>query len=127
MVERITNASAKALATSGPEGINVVPVSVVRVTPELITLYDFFMGKTVRNLVATPTVALACWSGLQGIQVRAIAVYITTGEDFDAAATEMRQQFPERILKGLIHLTPTAVFDVSADTVRIGQTLMVAD
>lgn len=111
---QISDAEARALATTGPNGVNVVPVSVVNVTNTEIHLYDFFMGKTVVNLQAEPQVALTAWSGLSGMQVKATATYVTNGDVFAAAKTEMRERFPERTLSGVIVLTPTAVYDISA-------------
>ena len=111
---QITNADARALATTGPRGVNVVSVSVVAVTAEAIYLYDFFMGKTSENLQAESSVALAVWSGLVGVQVKATAEYVTTGDMFDAATTEMLERFPDRTLRGVIVLTPQTVYDISA-------------
>lgn len=110
----IETASAKALATTGPHGVNVVPVSVITINQNgTIWLYDFFMGKTAANLQTEPTVALTCWSDMTGVQVKATATYSTSGEEFTTAEMAMREQFPERTLKGLIILTPTTIFDVS--------------
>lgn len=109
----IENADAKALATYGPAGLNVVPVSVVTLTSFAIQLYNFFMDKTVANLAANGEVSLTAWRGLHGVQVRGTAEYLTDGEAFAAAVSEMRARFPERTLAGVIHITPTTIFDVS--------------
>lgn len=114
IIEAITGAEAKALATSGPEGLNVVPVSVVELHGNAIHLFDFFMDKTVKNLLVEPTVALTAWAGLSGVQVRATATYSVDGEIFTAAEVKMKEQFPERTLRGVIILMPTAVYDISA-------------
>jgi predicted pyridoxine 5'-phosphate oxidase superfamily flavin-nucleotide-binding protein len=110
----ITTAEAKALATTGPAGLNVVPVSVVNVKEGNIYLYDFFMKKTAVNVKAEATVVLTAWSGLAGVQVHADAIYIDQGEVFSREADAMKVQFPERTLKGVIVLTPTSVYDISA-------------
>lgn len=120
IIDQIMNADARALATCGPHGINVVPVSVVEVVDSGIHLYNFFMGKTIENLIVEPQVALTCWKGLQGIQVKAEAAYLTAGALFDVAAVQMKERFPERTLDGVIALTPTQIFDVSADKNRAG-------
>ena len=125
MQTQLETAEAKALATYGPAGINVVPVSVIAVTETEIHLYDFFMGKTVENIKAEAAVALTAWSGLQGVQVRATAAYCTEGAVFTAAQTEMQVRFSDRVLKGVVVLTPTAVYDISADANRAG-TLIVS-
>ncbi len=114
------SATSKALATTGPAGLNVVPVSVVKVVDGVIYLYNFFMHKTVENLVVEPVVSLVCWNGLVGIQVRAVASYETSGECFAATVDEMKVRFPDRTLSGVIALRPTAVFDISAESTRAG-------
>src|SRR3989338_2963476 len=48
----LETAAAKALATNGPEGINVVPVSMIRVNENDIWLFEFFMDKTAKNAEA---------------------------------------------------------------------------
>jgi predicted pyridoxine 5'-phosphate oxidase superfamily flavin-nucleotide-binding protein len=118
--QQLQTAEAKALATQGPAGLNVVPVSVITVTDREIHLYDFFMRKTVENIKAEGTVALTAWSGLEGVQVRAMAEYVTDGAVFTAAQTEMQERFPERVLKGVVVLMPTAVYDISAGVERAG-------
>ncbi len=114
IADSITGAEARALATTGPHGVNCVPVSVVEVTDEAIYLYDFFMGKTVENVRATPEVALTCWTGLAGVQVKATAEYVTKGELYTQAKTKMLERFPERTLSGVLVLSPTNVYDISA-------------
>lgn len=111
---QIEGANARALATYGPHGVNVVPVSVIAVTDEHIHLYDFFMGKTVDNLKDVPNVALSCWEGLTGVQVKGIATYLSEGEAYESAKQEMTKRFPERMLSGVIEITPEEVFDISA-------------
>jgi predicted pyridoxine 5'-phosphate oxidase superfamily flavin-nucleotide-binding protein len=119
----LLNAEAKALATIGPAGLNVVPVSVIDVTEDNIFLFDFFMGKTVENIQAEAQVALTAWAGLTGVQVRATAEYISDGEVFDVANETMKEQYPERVLKGVLVLTPKAVYDVTADRELAGTLL----
>jgi predicted pyridoxine 5'-phosphate oxidase superfamily flavin-nucleotide-binding protein len=116
----LETAEAKALATTGPNGINVVPVSVIVVTETEIHLFDFFMNKTAENIKVESAVALTAWTGLEGIQVKAIAEYVASGEVYEAAVTTMQEQFPERVLKGVVVLSPQAVYDISADRERAG-------
>lgn len=111
---QITAAEGKAMATTGPHGVNVVPVSVVELRGDAIHLFDFFMGKTVENLTAEPQVALAFWSGLTGIQIKGTAEYVAAGELYDAAVAEMAERFPERTLSGVIVVTPERVYDTGA-------------
>lgn len=121
VVEMVTSATARALASSGPQGINVVPVSVVKVLEERIYLYNFFMHKTVENIMAEPNVSLACWVGLSGVQIKAVAEYVTTGIVFETACVEMKERFPERILSGVIVLLPREVYDISAEANKAGK------
>ena len=114
IAETITNAESRALATTGPHGVNVVPVSVVEVVGDEIHLFDFFMNKTVANLKADPAVTLTAWSGLVGIQVKAVANYQAEGELFETSVPQMKVRFPDRILSGVIVLRPTDIFDISA-------------
>ena len=120
MVAMIETALARALATSGPHGVNVVPVSVLKVESDKVYLYNFFMGKTVENIAVQPLVALTCWQGLEGIQIKAIAEYVSGGPMFESAVEEMKMRFPDRTLKGVIVVIPTAVYDISADAARAG-------
>jgi predicted pyridoxine 5'-phosphate oxidase superfamily flavin-nucleotide-binding protein len=113
ITETLANAQAKALATNGPAGLNVVPVSMIRVRDDSIWLFDFFMDKTVVNIQAEPTVALTAWSNTTGIQVKGIADYQISGDEFDQAVTWVYQQNPERIVRGLISVSPIALFDIS--------------
>jgi predicted pyridoxine 5'-phosphate oxidase superfamily flavin-nucleotide-binding protein len=113
MVNFLNKAPAKALATTGSEGINVVPVSALNVTETVIYLYDFFMNKTAVNLKEANTVALTSWEGMKGLQIKAEVDYQTEGAEFESANAWAQATYPERILKGLIILTPQAVYDVS--------------
>ncbi len=123
IIDQIINADARALATTGPYEVNVVPVSVVSVEEGIIYLYNFFMKKTVENILTEPLVALTCWKGLAGIQIKANAVYMTEGDRFEAATEEMHTRFPDRTLSGIIALTPIRVYDISADSTRAGKLL----
>ncbi len=118
--QAITNAGAMALATTGIHGVNVVPVSVVKVMGGEIHLFNFFMHKTVDNILVEPQVAFSCWQGLAGVQIKATAIYVTEGALFDEAVIEMGERFPERTLGGVIVLKPTAIFDCSADAEKSG-------
>lgn len=120
LIEQIENAEARAFATCGPQGVNVVPVSVLSVNDGAIYLYNFFMSKSVENIQNEADVALCVWSGLVGIQIRAQAEYLEGGDFFESEKVKMKEQFPERTLFGLIKLTPESVFDVSAQAGKAG-------
>lgn len=111
--EVLTKATAKALATTGPHGINVVPVSMIKVNQDSIWLFDFFMDKTVANLQSNSDVALTAWTDMTGVQLKAAASYYTSGPAFAEAVAWVATQNPARVVKGLIVLTPTEVFDIS--------------
>ncbi len=109
----IDDFSAAALATTGPYGINVVPISVVDVRGDEIYLYDFFMGKTAGNIKIDSAVAFTCWKGFCGFQIKADATYEKAGAVYDLAVIDMLKRFPDRTLKAVIRLSPVAVYDVA--------------
>lgn len=109
----VLNASSKALATIGTKNLNVVPVSTVQVHNDKIWLFDYFMHKTTANIKTNSQVALACWNGLQGFQIKGQARYFENGEQFERAKDYVHTIHPDRTLKGLIILDVTEVFDIS--------------
>ena len=109
----LETAAAKALSTATADDINVVPVSMIRVNDDSIWLFNFFMDKTAKNLESNPTVALTAWTETKGVQLKAQVTYHTEGDDFEAAVAWVSEQNPSRVVKGLIVLTPTAVYDIS--------------
>lgn len=111
--EALTHADAKALGTTGSHGVNVVPVSMIKINDDSIWLFDFFMDKTVENIITNHTVALTAWTGMTGVQIKADASYITEGEEFNAAVEWVRTQNPDRVTRGLLILKPTAIYDIS--------------
>lgn len=121
--EAIEIATGKALATIGPDGVNVVPVSVVKVNEDSIFLYDFFMQKTAENIKDNSEVSLAVWNGLSGIQIKGHMRYQSGGEIFIKEEKEMQKQFPDRKLRGLLILEPTEIYDVTAEASIAGKRL----
>lgn len=109
----LTTATAKALATSGPNGINVVPVSMIKVQGDTIWLFDFFMNKTAINAQTNNLCALTAWTDMKGVQVKATHEYLTDGDQFAEAVAWVKEQNPARVVKGLLILTPTQIFDIS--------------
>ncbi len=122
-LNQVIESPSRVLATYGPAGINAVPVSVVTKDGDALILYDFFMGKTVTNIKATGTVVVTAWGGLAGIQVKGQACYESSGDSYNNAVTVMRGRFPERTLRGIIRMSPHAVFSVSPST-EAGQQLV---
>lgn len=121
----VTHATAKALATHGSAGINVVPVSSVKIVNETIRLIDYFMNKTSKNMQENPDVALVCRIDMIGYQIKAQAEYLQSGEDYDQACRWIAPLHPERKIKGLIVLHPTEVHDIAptknSEEVRLQQ------
>ncbi len=111
----LQTADGKALGTYTPEtGVNVVPVSSLRLDGDTIVLVNYFFNKTLSNIEANPEVSLSAWKGLKGCQIKATAVYETEGERFDSVVQWIAETIPSRVVKGIIVLTPTKCYDVSA-------------
>jgi len=120
--EFILQADAKALATfSTQSGAHVVPVSTVKIVDNDIVLINYFFGQTLKNLRENSEVALACWKGLAGYQVKATARYEEEGELFDSIKSWVAEILPDRVVKGIVILKPKSVFDISADAEKAGK------
>ena len=120
MIDIIENAEGKALATATPGCLHVVPVSTVKVKDNKIILVNYFMGKTLENIHVNPDVSLACWRGLEGFQIKANVEYLTDGDEMDAMKLLVAEILPDRIVQGILVLTPYEVYDVSATISRPG-------
>lgn len=111
----LQTAEGKALGTYSPEtGINVVPVSSLRLEGDEIILVNYFFSKTLENISSHPEVSLAAWKGLKGCQIKAKARYETEGEMFDTVVDWIAETIPGRVVKGILVLTPVKCYDVSA-------------
>ncbi len=118
----VLQADGKALATFSVDNeVNVVPVSSVRIVSGEIVLVNYFFGKTLQNIEHNPAVSLACWRGLEGYQIKALARYETEGDLYEEIKAWIKEILPERIVKGIVVLTPKAIFDVSANATRAGK------
>lgn len=109
----VLEAEAKALATCAEGDINVVPVSLVRIVDEKIWLIDFFMEKTVRNLMKNPRASLACWKDTMGYQIKGSVEYLQQGTLYNQACQWVATIKPDKKLKGLIVFTPEEIFDIA--------------
>lgn len=109
----ILQAEAKVLATIGVNNVNVVPVSTIRCVEGKIWLFDYFMNKTVVNINDRPQVALTCWSGMQGYQLKGRAQYVRSGEAYETACDIVKELNPDRLLQGLIIIDANEIFSVS--------------
>lgn len=113
VIDTLLSADSKALATTGPQGLNVVPVSTIRVVDGKIWLINYFFKKTLENILANPTVSLVGWKGFDGFQIRANVTYIDEGKQLEEARNWVAQILPDRVVKGLLILDPEYVYDVS--------------
>ena len=113
VIEGILQADSKAFATNGKHGINVVPVSTIRIENNKILLMNYFLGKTLENIAENPHVALSCWKGLSGYQIKGTVEYLASGDKFEQARYWVKKNVSNRILKGLLIITPEKVYDVS--------------
>lgn len=106
-------ADSKALATYADGDINVVPVSTIMVESDEIWLVDYFMNKTIKNILQDENVSLTAWKDLFGYQIKCKAKYETGGEKFEKVVAWIKGILPERIVKGILVLTPKEVFDIA--------------
>jgi len=109
----VLDAEAKAFATCAENDINVVPVSLVRIVDGKIWLIDFFMEKTVHNLIKNPRASLVCWKDTMGYQIKGSVEYLQRGTLYDQACQWVATIKPDRKVKGLIILTPEEIFDIA--------------
>lgn len=109
----ILSADSKALATYSNNSLNVVPVSSLRVKDGNIWLINYFMDKTLSNILANKNVSLVCWRKMTGYQIKGEADYFTEGKDFDEAVSWIKEMLPDRTVKGLIVIKPKEIFDIS--------------
>ncbi len=116
----ILTADSKVLATAHNNDVNVVPVSSIRIVDDKIWIINYFMGKTVANIDYNHRVALSCWKDGEGYQIKARATHITEGKAFVAAQEWIKGILPERVVKGLLVLDPTEVFDLAPVSGRAG-------
>lgn len=112
-VNFILTAESKALATHGIGNVNVVPVSTVFVFDNKIILVDYFMKKTTENIDTYPWASLVCWSGLEGFQIKGHINYVTSGILFDNIKRKIATDLPQRIVKGILSMTPASLYDIS--------------
>ncbi|MCI5051344.1 MAG: hypothetical protein MRY57_03475 [Candidatus Pacebacteria bacterium] len=110
--EFILNAESKALGTYG-DNIHVIPVSTIFINNEQIILCNYFMKNTIDNILQNPNVSLSCWSQTQGIQIKGIVTYQETGDVFSWIQNIISQKYPHRILKGVLVINPSDVYDTS--------------
>lgn len=111
--EFILSADSKALATYSDGNLNVVPVSSVIIVENKIWMINYFMEKTLSNILKNSSVALVCWRKMMGYQIKGSISYVTEGKDFDEAVKWIYSILPDRVVKGLLILTPDEIYDIS--------------
>ncbi len=115
----LMHSEAKVLATVADNDVNVVPVSSIKIVDGKIWLVNYFFEKTIANIIKNPKVALTFWIGLRGYQIKANVNYVTDGVDFNAAVNWITEIHPNRLVRGLLVLDVTAIFDISIHNKRI--------
>lgn len=109
----VLSAESKAFATYSDLGINVVPVSSIKIVDGNIWLINYFMDKTLSNIERNKNVSLVCWKKMMGYQIKGTVSYETNGSNFDLAVDWIRSILPDRVVKGLIILKPNEIHDIS--------------
>ena len=106
-----------ALATSSAKGIpNVVPIGFLWVEGDEIRVVDNFLNKTLANLKENPFAAVYAIGGKDGkecVQVKGKAVYETSGPEYEAAVKMAHSVSDKYPAKGLVRITPCAVYDTT--------------
>jgi uncharacterized pyridoxamine 5'-phosphate oxidase family protein len=125
--EILLNAEGKSLATSSRGKINVIPVSTIKIVNDKIWLVNYFMDKTLENILENNEVALACWKKLEGYQIKGQATYIFDHKDKSLQETVkwISEILPERVVKGFLILEPIEIFDISAGKERAGKKIQI--
>lgn len=113
ITQLLISADSKALATTGPQGLNVVPISSIKIVDNKIWLINYFFKKTLDNILAEPHVSLVAWKGFGGYQIRGRVEYLENGPEFEAAKQWVAEILPDRVVKGLLVLTPEAAYDIA--------------
>jgi uncharacterized pyridoxamine 5'-phosphate oxidase family protein len=113
IIDFLLKSESKALASIGSMGINVIPVSTIFIEDDTIFLVDYFMDKTIKNILENNNVSIVAWSQLEGYQIKCIANYETEGERVENIKSKVKDMHPDRDLKGLLILRPQNIFDIS--------------
>lgn len=110
----ILNADSKAIGTISSDGIiNVVPVSSIKIIDDKIILVNYFMDKTLQNIISNNQVSLAIWSKMIGYQIKGTAEYSTEGAIFNEIVLWIKETIPSRIVKGVIIISYTEIYDIA--------------
>ena len=113
IIATIEGAENKVLATIGPDGPNVIPLSMVIVDGDSIMVCDCFMDKSAKNLFADDRAAMSFWKGFAGVQIKGRVSYEKTGEHFDRYTKWLEGKHPDRTLRGVLVMTAEAAYDLA--------------
>lgn len=116
IIDAILQADNKALATKGENDVNVVPVSTIFVRKGKIWLVNYFFRKTAENVRRDPRVALACWKGTEGYQIKGYCDYRTDRTTLAPIKKWAADKFPDRTVHGLLIITPHSVHNIAASS-----------
>lgn len=111
--ELILNAEAKALGTWSGKEVNVVPVSTIRIVDGKIWLINYFLNKTLENILTYKQVSLSCWKGFVGYQIKGSVSYHTEGFLFEEASVWIKGILPDRVVRGLMVISPEKIFTLT--------------
>lgn len=109
----LLNSEAKSLATFGKYGINVIPVSTIFIEEDKIILVDYFMQKTLENILENKEISFAAWRDLFGFQIKADCEYVKDGELFKKIVVKVKDILPDRIVKGILILSIKNIVDIA--------------
>lgn len=114
IVDLVRSADSKALATDGPNGLNVVPVSTVFVEDGVVRLVNYFLDKTAENIQDNSSVSLVCWKDNEGYQLKGECEYKTEPSVLEPVKEWAAEEFPERTVSAILEITPQKVYKVAA-------------
>lgn len=109
----LLKAESKALATTLSNNTNVVPISTITIKENTIVLVNYFMDKTLTNILSNNVVSFVAWTKMIGYQIKGTAEYKTDGSLFDEIKLWIHETLPERVVKGIIIITPQDIFDIA--------------
>jgi len=71
------------------------------------------MEKTLVNILKNPEVSLSSCSGIVGLQIKGQAYHETSGPLFTQINKNIMQEYPNRLLHGIIIIHPQQFYDTS--------------
>lgn len=87
----------------------------MKIIEDKIVLVNYFMEKTLENILSNDNIALVAWSEMAGYQVKGKVEYRTSGDTFDMVTNWIRETIPGRVVKGILIIEPAEVYDISPD------------